>query len=265
MFIDRYYVSPRGQQYMSYDSSRDIPYRFRTGPVDTGGRELEDDEQESLMVWLARAANHPGKMGPYTTPLASTNDPLFWPSHLGVMRAWHAYALLPNTRSRALGQWDWGAKAHGWTTNLNRSSTCYGRNLHDVLPFRGFMDEGRRAGGADNATVFADGVVGDNTAAKAKGKAHRYVEDEVTDPDGAGVSGTPILDSEVDEYFTMDRFEREQTRVAELVADGWTMRGDARYYSNIELMQYFDPKNPRLAHVYDDVSWAHCEGNTVQG
>ena len=37
-------------------------------------------DQEAFTVLLARAVSHPGKVSPYGTPLASTNDPLFWPT-----------------------------------------------------------------------------------------------------------------------------------------------------------------------------------------
>merc|ERR1719440_1761247 len=70
-----------------------------------------------------------------------------------------------------------------------------------------------------------------------------------------------LLDSEADEYFDFARFAEEQKEVQRKLADGWSMKGSSRYYSNIELMVYYDPKNPRLQHVYDDVDWAHCEGH----
>ena len=62
-----------------------------------------------------------------------------------------------------------------------------------------------------------------------------------------------LLDSEADEYFDFARFAEEQKEVQRKLADGWSMKGSSRYYSNIELMVYYDPKNPRLQHVYDDV------------
>ena len=57
----------------------------------------------------------------------------------------------------------------------------------------------------------------------------------------------------VHEYFDFARFAEEQKEVQRKLADGWSMKGSSRYYSNIELMVYYDPKNPRLQHVYDDV------------
>ena len=69
--------------------------------AEDGGRELDDAEQAELMVWLARAVNHPGRMGPYTTPLASTNDPLFWVVHANLDRV-HAWMRAnPDPTSRA--------------------------------------------------------------------------------------------------------------------------------------------------------------------
>ena len=87
---------------------------------------------------------------PYATPLASTNDPLFWPSHLGVMRVWHALRLRHYGRetSAAYEAWDWGESTAARPTIFNRTSSCYGRNVDDVLPFRDFMNEERREAAA---------------------------------------------------------------------------------------------------------------------
>ena len=34
---------------------------------------------------------------------------------------------------------------------------------------------------------------------------------------------------------------------------------DNRYYTNAELYDLFDPRNPSLQYVYDTFEWAHCQ------
>ena len=128
----------------------DGTYLWRTGLDADGGSALNATDQAAFTILVARAVSHPGKVSPYATPLASTNDPLFWPSHLGVMRVWHALRLRHYGRetSAAYEAWDWGESTAARPTIFNRTSSCYGRNVDDVLPFRDFMNEERREAAA---------------------------------------------------------------------------------------------------------------------
>ena len=67
------------------------------------------------------------------TPLAATNDPLFWVAHGSFERVWSAKRLLPEFKHSFDQSWDY-----------NGESECYGRNYDDEVPFRNFMDEQNR-------------------------------------------------------------------------------------------------------------------------
>lgn len=222
MMLERYYDSPRGSAYM--ERGDDGAYLWRTGRDADGGYLLETADQEAFTVLLARAVSHPGKVSPYGTPLASTNDPLFWPSHLGVMRVWHALRLRDQHKSPAYATWDWGPGA----TVFNRTSSCYGRNERDVLPFRHFMNEELRE------------------AAAAKG----FVEDAL---------GEAVIHPEEVDVFDYGAWAAQRRAMAALEADGWTMKADSRYYSSRELLDFYEPTNPRLQHIYDDTEFSACD------
>ena len=81
--------------------------------------------------WFIPVLCGPGKMAPYATPLAATNDPIFWVSHSSYERIW-AWARL--RADHAEGQ---GAAVNAsssfhdsWNTN---NSTCAGHNFHDTV------------------------------------------------------------------------------------------------------------------------------------
>merc|ERR1719198_2011184 len=100
-------------------------------------------------------------MSPMATPLAATYDPVFWVTHNAYERVWAWKRAKPNSAFSDL-----------WHDN---NSTCYGHNLHDTLPWRDFLGEGRRAD-----------------------------------------------------------------------------------YTNADLLELFDPRNPKLPHVFDTFEWDHC-------
>merc|ERR1711965_719465 len=108
------------------DRADDGTYLWRTGLESDGGTRLDADDQANFTVFLARAISHPGKVSPYATPLASTNDPLFWASHLGVMRVWHALRLRAAhaTTAADYDTWDWGPSTRDRKTVFNRTSSC---------------------------------------------------------------------------------------------------------------------------------------------
>ena len=122
----------------------------------------------TVYKWLLPILCGPGKMSPQATPLAATYDPIFWPSHNNYERLWAWKRLHPDS-----------AFSNLWKDD---SSTCYGHNLHDSLPWRNFLrSENRR-----------------------------------------------------------------------------------KDYTNQELLDLFDPRNPELPHVYDSFEWPHCHWNTVE-
>lgn len=125
---------------------------------------MTEDENSELLVFLLMAICHPGKMGQYGTPLAATNDPLFWPTHSSWGRLWAYVRLSP----------DFNTFNNSWQ---NESPNCQGMyELHDTLPFKNFLP------GED---------------------------------------------------------------------------GD-KFYSNKELIDLFDPKNPKLPYMYSGFQWSHC-------
>ena len=113
--LDRYYGCQRGPRFMNYtepDWDPDFVSPVSKAVSDQGGKEqdrikgmylfqlnethvLSEEDQEELLVWLARAACHPGRVSPFMTPLAATNDPLFWVAHASFERIWAAKRLLP--------------------------------------------------------------------------------------------------------------------------------------------------------------------------
>ena len=136
----------------------ELVYRFRNTTT---------EETEELIVLLLQIACHPGKLGQYATPLAATNDPIFWPTHSSWGRLW-AYVRLDPAFS---------AFNHSWT---NVHPDCQGMyEYKDTLPFKNFLP----------------GESGDH------------------------------------------------------------------YYSNQELVQLLDPRNPALPYMYEDFKWAHCESS----
>ena len=115
--------------------------------------------------WLLPVLCGPGKMAAFATPLAATNDPIFWVSHNSYERIWSWMRVRPDRRKR------WG---DSWS--VDRNETCVGHGYHDTVPWRNFIGEGS-------------------------------TED----------------------------------------------------YTNQQLLEFFDPRNPRLPHVYDNFEWDHCD------
>ena len=143
---------------------------------------LDPADNEELKIFLAKLVLHPAKVSPFATPLAATNDPLFWSSHSNWERVWHYVQLDPmsqyriqsssmtNKTAEALKMfWD---VVHADPSEMN---ICWGRYWEAKLPFSGFLGE------------------------------------------------SPELD-----------------------------------YTNGELLQLFQPENPKLPFVYDSFHWYHC-------
>lgn len=255
MMLERFEASPRGDVYMEVDESG--TFLWRTGRDADGGRLLTDAEQANFTVWLARAVAHPGKVSSYATPLAATNDPLFWPSHLGVTRLWHALRLRRATPEHdatdPFFDWDWGPSTETHPTVFNRSSTCYGRNGDDVLPFRNFMNEQKRSSSSSAAQTLRDPPQEDETELRDARRqttttaiTARYVDDALD-----------LIDVD-DESFDYQSWVAQRKQIKTLLDQGWSMKADSKYYSVKELVDFYEPTNPKLQHIYDDLDWAYC-------
>ena len=72
--------------------------------------------------------------------------------------------------------------------------------------------------------------------------------------------GEAVIHPEADDSsFDFGAWARQRTAMADLEAQGWTMKADSRYYSSKELLDFYDPRNPRLQHIYDDTEFAACD------
>ena len=135
--------------------------------------DLDDRETTEFYRWFLKVLCSPGKLAPMATPLAATNDPIFWPSHNFYEKIW--------SWLRLKGRAGTGKFSEKWE---QQADACFGQDFHDPLPFRGFLHEG-------------------------------------------------------------DALRTKQ--------DG------ARDYTNQELVELFDPTNPRLPYVYDEIgNFDHC-------
>jgi hypothetical protein len=117
--------------------------------IGSDGVPLAAPVNAELKVFLAKLILHPAKVSSFATPLAATNDPLFWASHSNWERVWHFVQLKPsvqyaksvsaNTNRTAESlklYWD---VVHPNPTEMN---ICWGRYWQAELPFSDFLDEG---------------------------------------------------------------------------------------------------------------------------
>ncbi|CAM9189470.1 unnamed protein product [Choristocarpus tenellus] len=74
-WLQDYITTSSGPSHES-KSKTDIDFSFN----------LPEQDNKKLIKWLVRFVSHPGKMAPFATPLAATNDPLFGPSHSAYLR-----------------------------------------------------------------------------------------------------------------------------------------------------------------------------------
>mmetsp|Transcript_19701 Transcript_19701/g.25975 ORF Transcript_19701/g.25975 Transcript_19701/m.25975 type:complete len:117 (-) Transcript_19701:57-407(-) len=75
---------------------------------------------------MLRFACSPGKLSPFTSPLAAVNDPVFLSSHAYDQVYW-SYLLLRKSKFNYL---DW-----------DEATECYGHHIDDQLPWYGFFGE----------------------------------------------------------------------------------------------------------------------------
>ena len=98
----------------------------------------------ALKVFLVKLALHPARVGPFNTPLAAPNDPVFWSSHSNWERLWHyaqvhpelAYPSGPKATASLKAQWDY---VHA--IPMLRNGTCWGVYWNATLPFSDFGGE----------------------------------------------------------------------------------------------------------------------------
>ena len=107
--------------------------------VDDDGRPATLGAMWSYMVWAIEVACHPGYLGQFASPLASPNDPIFWPIHVGFERYWSYLRLAPDSRAAFNNTWSDHTAGDG----------CRGWNMSDPLPFRDLAVDG--AAGATGA------------------------------------------------------------------------------------------------------------------
>eukprot|EP00615_Pteridomonas_danica_P010380 CAMPEP_0114352316 /NCGR_PEP_ID=MMETSP0101-20121206/17848_1 /TAXON_ID=38822 ORGANISM="Pteridomonas danica, Strain PT" /NCGR_SAMPLE_ID=MMETSP0101 /ASSEMBLY_ACC=CAM_ASM_000211 /LENGTH=642 /DNA_ID=CAMNT_0001492643 /DNA_START=20 /DNA_END=1948 /DNA_ORIENTATION=- len=136
--LDQAYLKLSGvgmtQMLLSETSTSD----FFTTDEDTGLITLTgatSDQNDQFWVWLLSFTCHPGKMGPFATPLAANNDPIFWVTHATWGRFWHYIQLNDELWSNFDNTW--GGVSENCELMLN---------YDDMLPFSGFAAK-------DDATV----------------------------------------------------------------------------------------------------------------
>ena len=69
---------------------------------------------------------HAGKFGQFATPLAATNDPLFWPTHSAWGRFWAFVRVAPEYLESFDYKWD--------NSSTDDCENMF--NYHDKLPFK---------------------------------------------------------------------------------------------------------------------------------
>ncbi|KAH8050417.1 hypothetical protein JL722_11384 [Aureococcus anophagefferens] len=108
--------------------------------LDGDGAPLDAAANSELKVLLVKLLMNPASVGPFTTPLAAPNDPLFWSSHSNWERLWHyvqldgAYAM-PAGAAKLEGLWDY---VHA--VPQLRNGTCWGVYWASKLPFSSFTN-----------------------------------------------------------------------------------------------------------------------------
>ena len=84
-------------------------------------------------------------------------------------------------------------------------------------------------------------------------RAPRRVEDAL---------GEAVIHPEEVDVFDYGAWAAQRGAMAALEADGWTMKADSRYYSSRELLDFYEPTNPLLQHIYDDTEFSACDKAT---
>ena len=239
--------------------------------LDAAGAALPVATDMALTTYVAKLVFHPARVAAYTGPLASPNDPLFWPSHATFERPW-AYlraggALADDDGAGAAAPfndtWDFAD-----ADDAASDGGCWGYALDARLPFSNLFGEDDdvadddAAGDDAAATSAAEHVaavaaelralVGDESGAGgAEPEARRRLDATPDAGPGAGPSGG---DEGVGSTggATAHRTYGEQ-RNAPVSTGG---------YTNRELLTALHPHNPTLSFVYADFAWDHCAGES---
>jgi hypothetical protein len=101
-----------------------------------------DGENKSFWKWLVDFSCHPGKMGPFATPLAANNDPLFWVSHASWGRYWHFVQLSPKLSASFHNDWADPTVSTFMDGYTNVTDCEKMLKEDDRLPFKGFTAGG---------------------------------------------------------------------------------------------------------------------------
>ena len=237
--------------------------------LDAAGAALPVATDMALTTYVAKLVFHPARVAAYTGPLASPNDPLFWPSHATFERPW-AYlraggSLADDDAAGAAAPfndtWDFAD-----ADDAAADGGCWGYSLDARLPFSNLFGEDDddvdddAAGDDAAATSAAEHVaavaaelralVGDDSGAGGAGRRRPPPArlDARAGP-GAGPSGGDVGVG-ASGGATTHRTYGEQ-RNAPVSAGG---------YTNRELLAALHPHNPTLSFVYADFAWDHCAG-----
>jgi hypothetical protein len=111
-----------------------------TGLTKVSGATVGEDKL--FWKWLVDFSVHPGKLSPFATPLAATNDPIFWVSHAAWGRYWHYMRLNPTLKEDFHMEWTDPTVA-SWMDGDMAVSDCEDMLKEtDTLPFKGFTEDG---------------------------------------------------------------------------------------------------------------------------
>lgn len=215
--LSRYAGSQRGDVFVFADDESGA-FCFAATP---NGACLEGAAADAFFVALAQLACAPGRVSPYMTPLAASNDPLFWVTHASFEKLWAFKRLTdaaPNTA-------DDEADAHA---------------LDDADDGAGALRRARPAKqAASDALVALDIIAPDADDAGAFDESW----------DWHNASGSPKT---VGSY-CLGKAWHDPTPFANFLGET-----DDAFYTNADLYALFDPTNARLPYVFDDMAWAHC-------
>lgn len=113
---------------------------------------LSADDNTELFKFTLEALCHPGRMAQFATPLAATNDPMFWSLHNTFDRVW-AFVRMDPTAAQPFNA--------SWATD----TSCSMHGQEDYLPFG----------------KFASGAAGDADDLGSGSGAWQYTNEELVD------------------------------------------------------------------------------------
>lgn len=108
--------------------------------LDSNGAFLDDDTNKAMTAFIGKLIFHPGFIGPFTGPLAGTNDPLFWTVHSNFEHLWHykrASAQQNSSRVTWSDTWDVYTTDDDWYQMMG----CWGYLYDAKLPWSNLFGE----------------------------------------------------------------------------------------------------------------------------